>query len=76
MTFTTQYAVSQLRKENDQRKTKELSLMIIHIPRYADGNLSRCHALATPLSAQRKHRTLFPTCMSTRESLGPRGREP
>lgn len=51
MTFTIQCAVSRPRME---MATEKKSLMIIDLPRYADGNLSRCHALATPLSPQRE----------------------
>lgn len=49
MTITIQHAVSQPKK-TDRKMGRIKSLMIIDFPRYADGNLSRCHALATPLS--------------------------
>lgn len=50
MTFTIQCAVSQPRRE---MATEKKSLMIIDLPHYTDRNLSRYHALATPLSLQR-----------------------
>lgn len=45
--------------------------MIIDLPQYAHGNLSRCHALAMPLSPQREASPAAPDLHEHARNLGP-----
>lgn len=50
--------------------------MIIGLSHYTDRNLSRCHALATPLSLQRQASPTVPDLHEHAKKSWARGREP